>query len=136
MGEFRPEPRPRVARYPIMKRALIIVALGTALLAGSAIAQSPPPAAPDSAPVPTRPVKITAEQGYVIKENVKDSKPVTIQPGTVEIGGKAPLNIELHDFPSIVTEKVTTVKNYKFFVADSQVVIVDPKDNTVADIIK
>jgi hypothetical protein len=118
-----------------MKRALIIVALGTALLAGSAIAQSPPPA-PGSAPVPTRAIKITAEQGYVIKENVKDSKPATIQPGAVEIGGKAPLNIELHDFPSIVTEKVTTVKNYKFFVAESQVVIVDPKDNTVADIIK
>ena len=119
-----------------MKQALTIVALGTVLLAGSAIAQSPPP--PDSAPVASRSVKITAEQGYIIKENVlQGAKPATTGSGAkLEINGKAPNCAALQDFPPIVVEKVAGVKGYKFFVSDNQVVIVDPKDNTIADILK
>lgn len=119
-----------------MKRAITIIALGTALLTGSAIAQSPPP--PDTAPVASRSVKITAEQGYIIKENVlQGAKPATTGSGAkLEINGKAPPNAALQDFPPIVLEKVSSVKGYKFFVSDNQVVIVDPKDNTIADILK
>jgi hypothetical protein len=121
-----------------MKHALAIVSLATLMLAGTAIAQSPTPAeAPKTAPIPQRAIKITAEQGYIIKENVKDVRPAPPAGGSgVEIGGKAPASIELHDFPAIVTEKVSAVKTYKFYIADNQVVVVDPKDNTVADILK
>jgi hypothetical protein len=119
-----------------MRRTLTIAALAATLLAGTAIAQSPAPAPPTDA-LPQRSVKITAEQGYIIKENVKDQhvEPVPANTG-IEIGGKAPANIELHDFPSLVKEKVPAMKTYKFFLHETQVVIVDPKDNTIADIIK
>jgi hypothetical protein len=56
--------------------------------------------------------------------------------GKFEIGGKAPANSELKDFPDLVQQKVPAVKTYKYLVADGQVVIVDPKDNTIADILK
>ena len=117
-----------------MKRLFTIAALSTALLAGSAIAQAP---APDSA-VPSRSIKITAEQGYIIKENVVKA-PATSGQGDsvkVEIGGKAPSSSTLQEFPQLVVEKVPAVKSHKFFVSNGQVVIVDPKDNTIADIIK
>jgi hypothetical protein len=140
------EPAAWPAGYPGMKHALTIVALATLMLAGTAIAQSPtlpdkqspaPATVPKNAPIPQRSIKITAEQSYVIKENVKDVRPAQPAGGSaVEIGGKAPASIELHDFPSIVTEKVSAVKTYKFFIADNQVVVVDPKDNTIADILK
>ena len=126
-----------------MKRTLAVLALSTALLAGSAIAQSPtqgiapPGGSPRQPAVPQRSIKITAEQEYVIKENVKD---VHVAPATgvtnVEIGGKAPANVELHEFPKIVLEKVGAVKMHKFFIAENQIVVVDPKDNTISDIIK
>jgi hypothetical protein len=125
-----------------MKHALAIVALATLMLAGTAIAQSPapgtkPPGSPREPAVPQRSIKITAEQGYVIKENVKDVRPAQPAGGAaVEIGGKAPASIELHDFPAIVTEKVSAVKTYKFYIANNQVIVVDPKDNTIADILK
>ena len=118
-----------------MKRLFTIAALSTALLAGPVIAQAP---APDSSPVPTRSIKITAEQGYIIKENVAKA-PATSGQGDsakVEIGGKAPSGPSLQEFPQIVVEKVPAVKSHKFFVSNGQVVIVDPKDNTIADIIK
>jgi hypothetical protein len=120
-----------------MKQALTIVALGTVLLAGSAIAQSPP-APPASAPVASRSIKIPAEQSYIIKAHIlQDAKPATTGSGAkLEINGKAPNGTALQDFPPIVLEKVASVKGYKFFVADNQVVIVDPKDNTIADILK
>jgi hypothetical protein len=122
-----------------MKHLFTIAALSTALLAGSAIAQAPAPApAPDSAPVASRSIKITAEQGYVIKENVV-KVPATSGQGDsakVEIGEKAPNSSTLQDFPQLVVEKVPAVKGHKFFVSNGQVVVVDPKDNTIADIIK
>ena len=128
-----------------MKRTLAVLGLSTALLAGGALAQSPtsgsaPPSSPDlkrEPVVPQRSIKITAEQEYVIKENVKDAH---IAPASgvsdLQIGGKAPANVELHEFPEIVLQKVGAVKMHKFFVAENQIVVVDPKDNTIADIIK
>jgi hypothetical protein len=118
-----------------MKRLFTTVALTTALLAGSAIAQAP---APDSGSVPSRSIKITAEQGYIIKENVV-KVPATSGQGDsakIQIGEKAPSGSSLQEFPQIVVEKVPAVKSHKFFVSNGQVVVVDPKDNTIADIIK
>ena len=125
-----------------MKRVLTIVSLATVLLAGGAIAQSPTPpsqGAPQEAPIPQRSIKLTAEQSYIIKENVMSGgKPATTgsAAGKLEIGGKAPASSDFKDFPEIVVQKVPAVKNYKYIVADGQVVIVDTKDNTIADILK
>jgi len=126
-----------------MKRALAIVSLATVLLAGGAIAQSPTPSspgAPQEAPIPNRSIKLTAEQSYIIKENVmpggKAATTGSSADGKLEIGGKAPVGAALQDFPQLVNEKVSAVRNYKFMIADNQIVIVDPKDNTIADILK
>ena len=134
-----------------MKRVLTIVSLATVLLAGAAIAQSPTPPAQQSptapaqddrreAPIPNRSIKLTAEQSYIIKENLipggKAATTGSSANGKLEIGGKTPDGAALQDFPQLVNEKVPAVKNYKFMLADSEVVIVDPKDNTIADILK
>jgi hypothetical protein len=118
-----------------MARKIGILALATALLVGTALAQSPPPIG--NPPIAQRAINITAEQGYVIKENVlKDNKPANVPARSVEIGGKAPSDVVLRDFPQFVMDKVSSIKSYKFFVADNGVIIVDPKDRTIADIIK
>jgi hypothetical protein len=127
-----------------MKRVITMVSLAAALLAGSALAQSPssPPQGQDDrreAPIPQRSIKLTAEQGYVIKENVMpDGKAATTgsSASKLEIGGKAPASSDFKNFPEIVVQKVPAVKNYKYIIADGQVVIVDTKDNTIADILK
>jgi len=124
-----------------MKRIITIVSLATVLLAGGAIAQSPTAPsqnAPTEAPIPNRSIKLTAEQSYVIKENLMPGGKTTTgsAEGKFEIGGKVPNGAALQDFPALVQEKVPAVKNYKFLITDNQVVIIDAKDHTIADILK
>jgi len=81
-------------------------------------------------------VQLTAQQGYIIRENVKDMH-IKQVPRTKEIriGDKVPSEIGLHDFPPLVVEKVPKVKTYKFFITENQIVLVSPQKE-IADIIK
>ena len=81
-------------------------------------------------------IKLTAEQEYVIRENVKDLREAEMTQNVVpKVGEKIPPGVELHGFPSLVTEKVPLVKALKFFITKDQIVLVSP-NNTVADVIK
>jgi len=116
-----------------MKRAVLASALAATLLAGATLAQTPPT---DRRVIAPRSVQLTAQQGYITKENIKDMH-IEQVPRTKEIsiGDKVPSEIGLHDFPTLVVEKVPKVKTYKFFITENQIVLVSPQ-NEVADIIK
>jgi len=116
-----------------MKRAILASLLAATLLTGGAIAQIPPT---DRRMIPPRSIQLSAQQGYVIKENIKDMH-IKQVPRTkkIRIGDKVPSDIGLHDFPPLVVEKVPKVKTYKFFITENQIVLVNPQ-NEIADIIK
>jgi hypothetical protein len=120
-----------------MKNILSCTLLAALILAGGAIAQTPPPG--DNTVVPSRSIRITAEQGHVIKETVLKDKPAESSgsgQSEAAIGDKVPASVPLQNFPETVFEKVPQVKMHKFYVANGQVVIVSPSDNTIADILK
>ncbi len=86
--------------------------------------------------IPPRSIELTAQQEYVIRENLKDLRLAAVSPATdVRIGEKLPPGIETHEFPSLVVEKVPKVKNYKFFITENQIVVVGPQQD-IADTIK
>ena len=86
--------------------------MAATLLAGGAIAQIPPT---DRRMIPPRSIKLSAQQGYVIKENVKNMNvKQVLGKKEIRIGDKVPSDIGLHDFPPLVVEKVPKVKAYKF----------------------
>ena len=121
-------------RLPVksLKRAVLASALAAILLAEGAVAQIPPA----ERIIPPRSIKLSAQQGYVIRENVKDMhiEQVPRKKG-IRIGDKVPSDIGLHDFPPLVVEKVPKVKTYKFFITENQIVLVNPQKE-IADIIK
>jgi hypothetical protein len=78
-----------------MKRAALASILVITLLAGGAVAQIPPT---DRRMIPSRSIQLSAQQGYVIKENLKDMH-IEQVPRTKEIriGDKVPSDIGLHE---------------------------------------
>jgi len=82
------------------------------------------------------PPRLSAEQDYIIKENLKDMHIEQVpRANEIRIGDKVPSDIRLHAFPPFVVEKVPHLKTYKFFVTENQIVVVSPQ-NLIDDIIK
>jgi hypothetical protein len=95
-------------------------------------------------PAPQEPVittshklNLTLEQRHVIKEIIKDMKTDSARAEFVPaVGDPIPATVKLQPMPADIAQKVPQVKSHTFFITDEQIVIVDPKDNKVADVIK
>jgi len=113
-----------------------------ALMTSAVIALQIPARAqvPTTAPVaaPARTVNITQEQRHVIKEIIlKDLKfKDEPQAAPVKVDEVVPTGIVLHPIPVEVSAKVPQVRTHSFFVKDSRVVVVDPKNSKIADVVE
>jgi hypothetical protein len=114
----------------------VLFAAGT-ILAATFTGTSGLAQVPSQKPVPRteQTVNLTMEQRHVIKEIiVKDMK---IAPQTTEapakIGDTVPSGVTPAPIPVEVANKVPQLKTHSFFVKDGTVVIVDPKNNKVAE---
>src|SRR5262245_31328067 len=116
-----------------MYKTISIVLLAVGLSGAAHVAQSPPD---DRRLISRQSIKLTAEQEYVIRENVKDVRGAEVSQNVVQkVGEKMRPDVELHDIPSLVTEKVPQIKAFKFFITKDQIVLVSPQ-KTVADVIR
>jgi Protein of unknown function (DUF1236) len=94
---------------------------------------------PGDPPVSTkRTVNLNEEDRHTIREIVLKGKKVEKAPDStkVAIGETVPQGVHLQPVPDDVTRKIPQLKNNTYFVMGEEVVIVEPKDNTVADIVK
>jgi len=80
-------------------------------------------------------LNLTLEQRYIIKEIIKDMKIERAPAKVLTVGDQIPHNIRLQPIPSDVAQKAPQIKTHKFFVAGKQIIIVDPRDNKVSEII-
>jgi hypothetical protein len=90
------------------------------------------------APATTRTINLTLEQRHIIKEIVLKDMKVQKETANVplEVGAKIPTSITTHPFPKEIASKVPQVRSHAFFVKDDRVVVVDPKENVIADVIE
>jgi len=123
-----------------MQKTPFILALGLMLpvIGATAHAQTPPVTPPQQQLPPTTPkLNLTLEQRYTIKEIIKDMKadgtPANVQ---AAVGEPIPQGVSPQPMPSAVAQKVPQVKAHRYFLTEEQVVIVDPKDNKVVEVIK
>jgi hypothetical protein len=86
----------------------------------------------------SRTVNLTQENRHVIREIILKDMNVKKAPDNIHIsiGGPVPSNVQTQPFPGDVTQKIPSLKSNTFFVTGDQIVVVEPKDNTVADIVK
>jgi len=110
------------------------LALMLSLVDASAPAQIAPQQ-PGDVLAPTPKLNLTLEQRHTIRELVKDMKADAAEV-KAEVGEPIPQGMTPHPMPSEVAQKVPQVKSHRFILTEQQIVIVDPKDNKVADVIK
>jgi hypothetical protein len=126
----------RAIREDTMRKAWITAGLASMLsCVGSAVPAQTTPQQPQDVLTPAPKLNLTLEQRHTIREFVKDMKPDAADVKT-EIGDPIPQGINPRPMPSDVAQKVPQVKSHRFFLTAQQIVIVDPKDNKVADVIK
>jgi Protein of unknown function (DUF1236) len=114
------------------------------LLCGPVLVLAPTPAplmaqAQKDAPIVSseRTINLTEENRYVIREVVlKDPNVPKEQGATAAIGDSLPPGVATQPFPADVARKIPALRSHRFFVTDQEVVIIDPKSNKVADIVK
>ena len=69
----------------------------------------------------------------VTKEKVKSPPPANLQ---VSVGAQIPASIELYPLPANIVADVPAAKAYKYTVSQNQVVLVDPTNMKVVEVIK
>src|SRR5262249_22465300 len=123
-----------------MRKASIMVALAMALACtGTSVqAQTPQQQEPPRLELPPTPkLNLTLEQRHTIKEFIKDEKGEVASPKVrATVGDPIPAGVNPQPMPADVARKVPQVKSHRFFVTADEIVIVGPKDNRVAEVIK
>jgi hypothetical protein len=86
----------------------------------------------------SRTVKLTEEDRHTLHEIILRDMKVEKAPDNIKVsvGEAVPPGVHQQPIPADVTRKVPQIKNNTFFVKGDEIVIVEPKDNTVADIVK
>src|SRR5262249_26055966 len=84
-----------------------------------------------------RTFNLSLEQRHTIKEIIKDEK-IAKAPANVSVaaGGTVPDGVTLHDMPNLLAQKVPQIRSHQFFVAGDKIVIVEPKDRKIAEVIE
>lgn len=117
---------------------LASVGIATAQNAPMAPAGSPPAAKAQDSMSKTGTLQLSAAQKTsifqtVTKDKVKTPPPANLQ---VSVGAQIPASVELYPLPANVVAEVPATKLYKYTVAQNQVVIVDPTNMKIVDVIK
>ena len=88
-------------------------------------------------PAATRTVNLTLEQRHTIRELVKELK---VEPGKEDLkvaaGDRLPAQVALQPVPPLLAEKVPSIKSHSLYVTQSQVLIVDPQEKRVVEVIE
>jgi hypothetical protein len=101
-----------------------------ALLSGAAAALAAAPKASDQ-------LTLTSAQEHAIfqsavKQDVDMKAPAGFTPS---LGAKVPAKIGLHTFPADVAAEMPALKPYEYAMVDSKVIIVNPMDRKVVDVV-
>ncbi len=82
-----------------------------------------------------RTLNLTLEQRHVIRELVKDLKLDRAATDKVSAGDQVPSQVALHPIPDLMGQKVPQIKAHRFYLTDVQIVIVDPQETKVVEVV-
>jgi hypothetical protein len=111
---------------------LLAAGVALALLAGPAAAQT---SVTTTTSDTTGSITIAPEKRTVIKQRLGSTKPVTLKE-KVTVGMTVPSDVELVTVPETIYSDVPSIRNYRYFVYNDDVVLVDPSSRRVVQVIE
>lgn len=119
--------------------ALVVVLAGIGAATAAEMSSGDQPAtAASSAGSKSRPkINLTpAQKQTILRDLATESAEPAAAPVQATVGSRIPTSIALHPLPMAVATDVPSAKNFSYAkLRDNDIVIVDPKDRVVADII-
>ena len=117
-----------------MKRIVLatVAALG---LVSAASAQSTSVTTSKTTTETTGSISIAPEQRTIIRQKLATTKPVTVKE-KVTVGWTVPEDVELSAVPDTIVADLPSVKGYRYFVYNNDVVLVDPSTRKVVTIVE
>jgi len=123
-----------------MGKKLYQATVALLLLSGSAPAvaqetQTHPGAEANPAAVPN--LKLTAAQKQTIYASISNQKQKETAPPTFNaaVGAVVPASVQLQQLPKTIIDLIPELKNYEYAMVANQVLLVDPKNKQVVEII-
>jgi hypothetical protein len=114
---------PRANRRNIMRKSVYRSAVMAALLGSVAVATAAE-------------INLTAQQKQSIMQSVQSEQPQSSAGFQPRVGASVPQSMSMHQLPSNVTAQVPATKDLGYVKLDNNtVLLIDPKDRRVADII-
>lgn len=80
-------------------------------------------------------VSLTAQQKRTIRQHVQ-MRSADVSGVTVAVGETIPSSVQLETFPQVVLQDVPMVGNYRFFVMNDDIVLVDPSDREIVAVVE
>jgi len=80
-------------------------------------------------------ITIAPEKRTIIRQQLSSSKPVTVKE-RVTVGATVPDTVELQSVPETIVSDIPSVKGYRYFVYNDDVVLVDPQTRKVVTIVE
>ena len=118
-----------------MKSRIVLAVPATVLFLMTSFVDAQTPAEPETGG--TRTVNLTMEQRHIIKEFVSDLKVEKAPAGVkVSVGEQVSDNVRLQALPAEVGQKVPQVRSHMLFVSQDRVVLVDPSNKKISEVIE
>jgi Protein of unknown function (DUF1236) len=89
-------------------------------------------------PIPrlqTARLSLSAAQIAVVRDSIPRDVPETSIHVRLALGAEIPDDVMLHEFPAIVLDRAPRLQDYRFLLAADEIVIVDPRDRSIALVI-
>jgi len=78
---------------------------------------------------------LSQSQIAFVRDSIPRDFPETSIRLRLALGAEIPGDVELYELPRVVLDRVPELRDYRFLVADEQIVIVDPHDRSIAMVV-
>ena len=78
---------------------------------------------------------LSSEQVAFVRDSIPRDFPAISLRLRLALGAEVPGDVELYEFPVVVVDSVRDLRDYRFLVVEEQIIVVDPRDRSIALVI-